>query len=402
MLNPSSKDFEFDIKRFTYPIDFNKRWARDIRQVVHEQEDEVRKFAEYLLPREDENLRDIEVFGTAKGRSRVVWQYTSESLRDLGYERTYDVFDELTPNPARTNEIRSNVYVISGSGKTPPVNNYIKGLKQGRKKEFNKRGIEVPTLVITSEYQSDLLDLLDKNDARIITTPKETINKNEGQKHPGEYMYSEAELKALIVSTLGKYFLDNPYSFDPKKFADPTYTLENWFENVRDKVIQQNENVEKLTDYFLPLKGKKPKIIILGNKDTKSGMVERYAAIRLINAGFDVYHTNRFEPLIKSDGDNCVLYTLVGNEEVKDPCYVDLNKLEKYHEDIPVVVASSSNKSPLTEFATEMVVLPNKTANPDESYLKLLTFSELVESYLAMRLGLTEDDIKRGHKKIEV
>lgn len=194
-------EFEFDIYKFTEPcITYFQRWAREVREDLIEQPEQVKNFTDYFLPRDGETPRNIEIHIAGKGRSRIVDRYASVRLVNAGYT-VYDAFDELTPPIGRKEQgIRFISYNISGGGQSEPVVNASKEAKSAN----------VPVLVITSTDPSPLTDIAD---AKIVTKSrtKEDVENEEvlGTIEPVGYLGSESEFKALVASELVVNYLYN-------------------------------------------------------------------------------------------------------------------------------------------------------------------------------------------------
>jgi 6-phospho-3-hexuloisomerase len=187
--------FKFDINKFTAPAKiYFGAWTDEIIEELKKQIQSVEKFTNILLGAD-------RIFLSAKGRSGLVISYAGIRLGHAGYD-IFEVDHPLSPPIGRDETKKDVLFVISGSGTTPPVVYAAQIAKENG----------VPVLVITSDGNSPLGKLATE---KIVTKSKtkDDINVDwgriqlEGPKEPLSYLGSESEYKAFVISELIANFL---------------------------------------------------------------------------------------------------------------------------------------------------------------------------------------------------
>jgi len=187
--------FKFDINKFVAPAQkFFEVWTDEIIEELKKQSESVENFTNIVLKAD-------RIFLSAKGRSGLVISYTGIRLGHAGYE-VFEVDHPLSPPIGRDKTKKDVLFIISGSGKTPPVVYAAKIAKENG----------IPVLVITSDGDSPLGKLATE---KIVTKSrtKDTMDVEweriqlEGPKEPLSYLGSESEYKAFVISELIVNFL---------------------------------------------------------------------------------------------------------------------------------------------------------------------------------------------------
>jgi 6-phospho-3-hexuloisomerase len=212
------------------------------------------------------------------------------------------------------------------------------------------------------------------------------------------------------------------FRFNIYRFSEPCISyFQRWIREVREDLLEQSEEVQKFTDYFIPRDGETPRNIeihIAGKG--RSRIVGRNASVRLVNAGYTVYdEMDELTPPIGRDekGIRFISYNLSGGGKTEP--VVNAAKVAKTM-GVPVLAITSTDPSPLADIADSKIVTKGRTKEDvekeevlgiikeaagylgSESEFKNLITSELVVNYLYKRLGLTEKDARAGHKKREI
>jgi len=187
--------FKFDINIFVAPATkFFGIWTKEITEELKRQSEVVENFTNILLEAD-------RIFLSAKGRSGLIISYAGIRLGHAGYD-IFEVDHPLSPPIGKDKTKKDVLFVVSGSGKTPPVVYAAKIAKENG----------VPVLVITSDGDSPLGELATE---KIVTKSrtKDTIDVEweriqlEGPKEPLSYLGSESEYKAFVISELIVNFL---------------------------------------------------------------------------------------------------------------------------------------------------------------------------------------------------
>lgn len=186
--------FRFDINKFVAPAKtYFGSWTDEIIEELKKQSETIENFTNILLGAD-------RIFLSAKGRSGLVISYAGIRLGHAGYE-IFEVDHPLSPPIGKDETKKDVLFVISGSGKTPPVVYAAKIAKENG----------APVLVITSDGDSPLGKLATEKIVTKSRTKDSIVEweriQLEGPKEPLSYLGSESEYKAFVISELIVNFL---------------------------------------------------------------------------------------------------------------------------------------------------------------------------------------------------